>query len=194
QVIQPHDPLRICDFMQQALLNLANALEQPSETPIQGLHILPAEEHELVVHSWNETDAPFPSDRHLHQLFEDQAERDPRAVAMVQGDLSMTYGALNARADQLAGTLIDKGVQPGDNVALLLDRSFELIIAQVAVLKAGAAYVPIDVKAPASRQAYILSDSGAKLLLTDDNTQVHEQIQTPLHRLSIKSDISDGAQ
>jgi len=106
----------------------------------------------------------------------------------------MSYGALNSRADQLASTLIDMGVQPGDNVALLLNRSLELIIAQVAVLKAGAAYVPIDTKAPASRQEYILSDSGAKLLLTDECTQVHEQIQTPLHRLSIKSDHSGAAQ
>ncbi|KAG0075393.1 hypothetical protein BGZ92_002926 [Podila epicladia] len=105
----------------------------------------------------------------------------------------MTYGALNTGAQQLSRTLIDMGVEPGDNVALLRDQSFELIIAQVAVLKAGAAYVPIDIKAPASRLAYILSDSGAKLLLTDDNTQVQEQIQTPLHRLSIKSDLSDSS-
>ncbi|KAI9239022.1 MAG: Non-ribosomal peptide synthetase module [Podila humilis] len=193
QVVQPHDPLRICDYMQQALQSLANALEQPSEIPIHRLHIMPAEEHELIVHSWNETDAPFPSDRYLHELFEGQAERSPSAVAVVQGDLSMTYGALNTRADQLAGTLIDMGVQPGDNVALMLNRSFELIIAQIAILKAGAAYVPIDVKAPASRQAYILSDSGAKLLLIDDSMQVHEQIETPLHRLDIKLDHADGS-
>jgi non-ribosomal peptide synthetase component F len=194
QVVQPHNPSRICEFMQQALQSLACALEPPSEASIQELHILPAEEHELVVRSWNETDAPFPSDRYLHQLFEDQAERAPYAVAVVQGDLSMTYGVLNTRAHQLAGMLIDKGVRPGDNVAILLSRSFELIIAQVAILKAGAAYVPIDVKAPASRQEYILSGSGAKLLLTDDTTHVHENIQTPLLRLSSKSDLSAGTQ
>ncbi|KAF9342507.1 hypothetical protein BGX26_007380, partial [Mortierella sp. AD094] len=80
--------------------------------------------------------------------------------------------------------LVDLGVKPGDRVAILLPRSFELIIVQLAILKVGAAYVPIDAKAPVDRQAYIASDSDAKLLITDESTKVPVEIQSPLFRLS----------
>ena len=137
----------------------------------------------MIVHSWNNTDAPYPSDRCIHQLFEDQVERTPEVIAVVHDDRSMTYRTLNNHALRLAHKLVHLGVEPHDNIAILLPRSFELIIAQLAILKVGAAYVPIDAKAPVDRQAYIASDSGAKLLITDESTKVPVEIQAPLLRL-----------
>ena len=75
------------------------------------------------------------------------------------------------------------GVKSGDRVAILLPRSFELIIVQLAILKVGAAYVPIDAKAPVDRQVYIASDSNSKLLITDESTKAPEEIPAPLLRL-----------
>ncbi|KAG0332623.1 hypothetical protein BG005_005396, partial [Podila minutissima] len=123
------------------------------------------------------TEAPYPSERCIHQLFEDQVAKTPDAIALIDDDRSMTYRALSNRAVRLAQKLIDMGVEPRDNVAMLLRRSFELVIAQLAILKVGAAYVPIDVKAPVDRQVYIAFDSGAKLLITDESTDVPVQIQ-----------------
>ncbi|KAG0195775.1 hypothetical protein BGX28_000642, partial [Mortierella sp. GBA30] len=184
QVVQPYEPSTICGYMQQSLQTLAEALEHCPETPAQTLTIMPAEEQELLIHSWNKTDTPYPSHRCVHQLFEDQTKRTPDAVAVEHDERSLTYRKLNSCAARLAQKLADLGIQRGDHVAILLERSFELIVAQLAILKVGAAYVPIDTKAPVDRQAYILSDSGAKLLLTDESADVRVQTQVPLVRLS----------
>ncbi|KAF9944934.1 hypothetical protein BGZ70_004206, partial [Mortierella alpina] len=172
QVVKPYEPSGMCGYMQQALHKLVDSLEQSPDIPIQALDVMPAEEHELVVRTWNNTDVPYPSDRCVHQLFEDQAKRTPDSVAVLHDDRSMTYQALDNCASQLARKLVGLGVRPGDYVAMLLDRSFELIIAQLAILKVGAAYVPIDTRAPVERQDYIMTDCGAKLLIIDYLSEV----------------------
>ncbi|KAG0200037.1 hypothetical protein BGX28_006796, partial [Mortierella sp. GBA30] len=194
QVVQPYEPSRVCRYMEQALQSLADALEYAPESPVQALAVLPAEEYELVVHSWNKTDAPYPSERCVHQLFEDQMKRTPDAIAVEHDDRSLTYHKLNNRAARLAQRLTDLGVQRGDHVAILLERSFELIVAQLAILKVGAAYVPIDVKAPVDRQVYIVSDSGAKLLITDEIRDVPVEIQVSMLRLSVGQENTEDKQ
>ncbi|KAF9342956.1 hypothetical protein BGX26_006511, partial [Mortierella sp. AD094] len=194
QVLQPYDPSSFCGYMQQALQNLASALENAPKTPVQSLSVLPAEEYDMIVHSWNNTETPYPSDRCIHQLFEEEVRKAPEAIAVVHDDRSMTYGTLNNRANSLARKLVDLGVLPGDNVAILLERSFKLIVAQLAILKVGGAYVPIDAKAPVERQSYIATDSGAKLLITNENMDVPVQIQTPLLRLSGANDNIENEQ
>ncbi|KAF9925706.1 hypothetical protein BGZ67_008488 [Mortierella alpina] len=186
KIVQPYDPSRICGYMQQALYNLAEALDHTPEAAVHSLGILPVEEYNLVVHSWNNTDALYPSDQCVHQLFEDQVEKSPDAVAIVHGDRSFTYCELDSVANHFACQLVDVGVRHGDFVALLLPRSVELVAAELAVLKVGATYVPIDVKAPVDRQAYIASDSAAKLLITNEERHIPDQIQTPVLRLSAK--------
>ncbi|KAF9944683.1 hypothetical protein BGZ70_004435, partial [Mortierella alpina] len=183
QVVQPYDSLSICGYMQQALQSLANALEHSPDAPIQGLKVLPAEEQDLLVHTWNQTGASFPADQCVQHVFESQVIERPEAIAMVHGVQTLTYRELNTRANSLAQRLVEAGVNPGDFVSTLLVRSFNLVTVQLAIIKAGAAYVPIDIKAPADRQAYIASDSGAKLLVTDEHTVVHDSIQIPLLRL-----------
>ncbi|KAF9343964.1 hypothetical protein BGX26_004984 [Mortierella sp. AD094] len=194
QALQSYDPSTICGYMQQALQNLADALEHAPETPTQLIEILPAKERDLVIHGWNKTATPFPGERCIHQLFEDQVRRNPQSVAVEYGSRSMTYRALNNHAVRLAHKLVKSGVSPRDNVAILLNRSFELVIAQLAVLQMGAAYVPVDTKAPADRQAYVMSDCGARLLITDENTDVPVQIQTSLLRFSANEENPEDVQ
>ncbi|KAF9989136.1 hypothetical protein BGZ79_005041, partial [Entomortierella chlamydospora] len=184
QSIQPYDSSTICGYMQHALQNLANALERAPETSIQSVEVLPTEERDLIIHDWNKTDTAYPSDRCIHQIFEDQVKSSPEAIAIVHNDRTLTYRELNCRANWIARQLVDAGIQHGDYVLILLNRSIDLVAAQLAILKVGAAYVPIDTKAPVDRQVYVASDSGAKLLITDEDTDVPVQIQTPLLRVS----------
>ncbi|WP_050946525.1 AMP-binding protein, partial [Xanthomonas sacchari] len=92
-------------------------------------------------------------------LFQAQASRQPQALALECGDQQLSYGALNARANQLAHRLIALGVQPDTRVAICLPRSVEMVVGILAILKAGGAYVPLDPAYPAERLAYMLADA-----------------------------------
>ncbi|KAF9342782.1 hypothetical protein BGX26_006861, partial [Mortierella sp. AD094] len=146
--------------------------------------ILGSSELELLTQKWNMTDRPYPNNTCIHHLFESQVKLSPEAIAIVHGDRKLTYCELNSRANGIAHQLVAADVKPGDFVLILLNRSIDLVAAQIAILKVGAAYVPIDTKAPVDRQAYITSDCGAKLLIADENTDVPVQIKTSLLRLN----------
>ncbi|HEY0511354.1 MAG TPA: AMP-binding protein, partial [Thermoanaerobaculia bacterium] len=104
----------------------------------------------------------------LHQAFERRAAAEPQAVVLVAGEERITCGELDARANRLARFLIERGVGPEVRVAICAERSLEMVVAMYAVLKAGGAYVPVDPAYPEERQANILADSGALLLLTQE--------------------------
>ncbi|MEL5306740.1 amino acid adenylation domain-containing protein [Serratia nevei] len=167
QVRQPIEAQRVCGYMAQALSALAQALEQAPQTPVCELEVMPDEEYALQLCRWNHTAEAYPADTCVHELFEQQARLTPQAIALIQDAQRLSYAQLNARANRLAHRLIERGVQPGDRVAVRLARSIELVCAQLAVIKAGAAYVPIDPQLPAARQAWIADDSGACLMLAD---------------------------
>ncbi|MBH3269114.1 amino acid adenylation domain-containing protein [Serratia ureilytica] len=167
QVRQPIEAQRVCGYMAQALSALAQALEEAPQTPICELDVMPDEEYALQLCSWNHTTEPYPADTCVHELFEQQAQLTPQAVAVIQGARQLSYAQLNARANRLAHRLIERGVQPGDRVAVRLTRSIELVCAQLAIVKAGAAYVPLDPQLPTARQAWIVNDSGACLMLAE---------------------------
>jgi len=101
----------------------------------------------------------------VHELFEEQAAKRPEAVAVVCGEQTLSYAELNARANQLAHYLRELGVKPEERVATLLERSPDLVVAEIAVLKCGAAYVPIDLAYPGERKAFVIADSEAKMVL-----------------------------
>ncbi len=127
--------------------------------------LLPEEERQLVV-GWNQTDAPYPADRCVHELFEAQARETPLAVAVVYGDERLTYAALDDRADALARYLRGLGVGPEVLVGLCVERSVEMVVGVLGVLKAGGAYVPIDPGYPVERIAWMLEDSAVPVVLT----------------------------
>ncbi len=146
---------------------LHDAAARP-EARVSALELLPAEERALVVRTWNDTDGPYPSDRCVHHLFEAQAARVPDAIALVAEDGSLTYAELNARANRLARHLARRGVGPEVRVGLCVERGLEMVVAILGVLKAGGAYVPLDPAYPAERLAFMLADSAASVLLTQD--------------------------
>ena len=103
----------------------------------------------------------------LHGLLTDSAQRRPDAVAVVDGDWSMSYRELDERSNRLAKLLIDRGVEPGDRVGLLMDKSMHAIVGLYGILKTGAAYVSVDAKAPVARSRYIIGNCGIKVLLSE---------------------------
>jgi amino acid adenylation domain-containing protein len=132
---------------------------------ITALPLLTQSERRRVLLEWNDTDREYPSQL-VHEMFEAHAERSPRSVAVVCEDRQLTYGELNRRANQLAWRLRTLGVGAETRVALLMERSVEMVVAILATLKAGGAYVPLDPQYPQERLSFMLADSGADVLLT----------------------------
>jgi amino acid adenylation domain-containing protein len=147
----------------EALLRSAAAYP---EEEIGALDMLGEQERRLLLHDWNATTVEYPSDRLIHNLFEEQAERTPDATALVFEGRTLTYGELNAQANRLARHLRGLGLGHDSRVGVLMERSLEMVVALLAVLKAGAAYVPIDPEYPRERVAFMLEDSAAPVLLT----------------------------
>ncbi len=137
---------------------------------LSALPLLPGKERQQVVHEWNRTDAPYPREQTLHALIEAQVARTPDAVALVTDGGTMTYAELNQRANQLAGYLRGLGAGPGRLVGLSAERSFDLMVGLLGILKSGAAYVPLDPEYPAERLEYMLGDSGAKIVVGQRQT------------------------
>src|SRR5437868_12458913 len=144
---------------------LLRALVESPERPIAELPLLTAAEHQLLM-DWNATSIDYPRQRCLHELIEEQVARTPEAVAVVYEDQSLTFSELDRRANQLAHHLRALGVGPEVRVGVCLERSLELVVALLGVLKAGVAYVPLDPGYPADRLAYMLADAHASVLLS----------------------------
>src|SRR5262249_30196190 len=146
-------------------LLLGAALRDPLQ-PIALLPVLsPPQRHQLLV-EWNGTAAPYPLARGLHEGIEEQVRRTPEAVAVVAEGESLTYRALNTRANRLARRLRRRGVGPETVVAISVERSLALMVGLLAILKAGGAYLPLDPDDPPERRRFLQEDARASLLLT----------------------------
>jgi amino acid adenylation domain-containing protein/non-ribosomal peptide synthase protein (TIGR01720 family) len=146
---------------------LRSIVADPS-CPVGELPILTVAERRQLLVDWNATDEAAPETRCFHQLFEAQVERAPAAVAAEYGGESLTYRELNARANQLAYRLRAIGIGAESLVGLYCGRSLELMVAVLGVLKAGAAYVPLDAAYPRERLSFMLADAQAALILTQE--------------------------
>jgi amino acid adenylation domain-containing protein len=144
---------------------LLRALVADEQRPLTRVSLLSEPERQRLA-TWNATTRPFPADRCVHALFEEQVARTPEAIALVCGEQSVSYGQLNVRANQLAHYLIEQGVGPDVPVAICIERSLEMVVGLLAILKAGGAYVPLDPSYPPMRLRYMLDDSAAALLLS----------------------------
>ncbi|MBO4228597.1 AMP-binding protein, partial [Bradyrhizobium neotropicale] len=142
QVAEPISADRVCGYMQRALEQLSEALEQAPTTPVRELDILPAEERAYLLTELNRTAAPYPERQCIHQLFEAQVQKAPEAVAVVDQDQRVSYRELNAHANRLAQHLIGLGVRPDQPVAICVARSVAMVVGLLAILKAGGAYLP----------------------------------------------------
>ncbi|WP_299005771.1 non-ribosomal peptide synthetase [uncultured Shewanella sp.] len=166
---------RFSGMYQRALMGLL----APSQT-VGDMCILSKEEKHMLLYGWNQTQAPFPRNKTLQQCFEEQVARTPHNIALVYGDEELTYLELNQKANQLAhylrGQYQEKyhtPLKPDTLIALYLDRSFEMVISILAVLKAGAAYVPIAPEYPQKRTVFMLKDINAPFVITQLHYQAH---------------------
>ncbi len=154
-------------FHQRLMTLLNNAIDNP-EKALYELECL-TKKDKAVLNTFNATVVNYPREKCVHKLFEEQAEKNPNKIAVVACDKVLTYRQLNEDANKIAYSLIEKGIKKGDIVAFNLPRRSYLIATMLGILKAGAAYLPMDPDYPKDRKDYILSDSKAKWLITDDN-------------------------
>ena len=140
---------------------LLNAVIAGPDRPLSAAPWLPDAERHRIAEEWNATARPFPGDRGLADLFAEQARRCPDAVAVSDGDTRLSYAVLDLRAERLSARLRALGVTPDAAVAVCLPRGIDLVVALVAVAKAGAAYVPLDPGHPVERRRVLIEDAGA---------------------------------
>ncbi|MFJ3887240.1 non-ribosomal peptide synthetase [Streptomyces rubrogriseus] len=159
------DRATVRDLADRLVRLLAAAVAHPGR-PVGQLEIMDAAERRLVLQEWNDTAAEPPA-ASVTGLFERQARRSPEATAVEFGEVRLSYAELNARANRLARHLVARGAAPGRFVAVALPRSAELVVTLLAVLKSGAAYLPIDPHYPAERVEYMLADAGPALTVTE---------------------------
>ncbi|HVJ46283.1 MAG TPA: amino acid adenylation domain-containing protein, partial [Luteolibacter sp.] len=178
-LVQSDDKLIVeCEYNtdlheRSTILSWLAAYEQLIESVISGpssalgdLEIVGVPDREKLLSEWNATDAPTPTQLSIQQAFEEQVDRKPDAIALRAYGRTFTYASLDGHANALAKFLTEQGVTRETLVGICTERSAEMLVAILAVLKAGGCYVPIDPKYPADRIAYILQDSKAPLLLT----------------------------
>ncbi len=144
---------------------LERIVQNPNQR-LSELALLTEAERQLLLVEWNATATRFPSERRVHQLFEDQVKRTPDAVALVFGDEQLTYQELNIRANRLAHRLQQLGVGPEVMVGLSLQNGLEMIVGLLGILKAGGAYVPLEPAWPPERLALILQETRLPIVLT----------------------------
>jgi amino acid adenylation domain-containing protein len=146
---------------------LLEAVVVNPELRLSQMPLLTSEERKLILYDWNATEADYPRDMCLHQLFEQQVERTPEAVACVFEDHALTYRELNQQANQLANYLRKLGAAPGQRVGIFVERSSRMMIGLLGIQKSGAAYVPVDPAYPAARIATMLEDAAVPVLVTE---------------------------
>ncbi|MEH2059373.1 MAG: non-ribosomal peptide synthase/polyketide synthase [Nostoc sp.] len=142
---------------------VSNPTEQISQLPI----FTATEQHQLLV-EWNDTRVDYPHDKSIHQLFEEQVELTPDAVAVVYENQHLTYGELNSRANQLAHYLRSLGVKADVLVGICVERSLEMVVGLLGILKAGGAYLPLDPEYPQERLSFMLEDTQLSIILTQE--------------------------
>lgn len=183
QVLEVGDVLR-CDFgFDQGLLEgeaierFASAFDGTLKamsrcevtTRIDSLPIMAQADRQRLLHGFNDTTLPRPAGRLLHQDFEDQVRYNGEAIAVECDGATLSYAALNVRANRVAHRLIALGMRPDDRVALCLERGLDMVVALLGVLKAGGAYVPLDPAYPRERLAYMLADSTPRCVLAQSS-------------------------
>lgn len=156
---------RLCEYMQSAVVGIVNALaDQPSQA-MSEIDLLTGDEHRQLT-QWGVNNECYRNLEPVHRLIERQVEARPNATALIFSDEQLSYAELNARSNRLAHYLIHLGIKPETLVGIAVERSTEMVVGLLAILKAGGVYVPLDPESPVERLAHMLEDSGIELLLT----------------------------
>ncbi|WP_125780724.1 non-ribosomal peptide synthetase [Pseudoalteromonas rubra] len=158
---------RIAQYLQVTLTQVLDLLDSQSSTAVQSLCVLDEIERTQQLHSWNDTALDYPRELCIHELFEQQAAATPEQIALRFGEQTLSYGELNARANQLAHYLrAEHNIGPDALVGLCVERSLEMVIGIWGILKAGGAYVPLDPELPPARLSYLVEDANAAVVLS----------------------------
>ena len=176
---------RLIDHLERILKQI---LSRP-DLPLSQIDVLGSEERRYVTSEWNETDAAYPSRLCVQEVFEEQVRSNPGAVAVVSGETRLSYAQLNARANRLARYLLEMGIQEGEYVPILMPRSLQMLICQLAVLKCGAVYVPIDPDLPPERQSFLLEDCTARHVLADPG-RIHGAFKSHLRWIECTDELA----
>lgn len=160
----------ICSIHARFLYIINQVLEN-NDITLNEIEIVTPDEKKKILYDFNNTSADYPRDKTITQLFEEQVEKTPDNIAVVFEDQKLTYRELNERANSLAYYLRDKGIGRNDIVGIMVNRSLEMIVSILGVLKSGACYIPIDPEYPQDRIEYMLNNSNAKILLTFEKLQ-----------------------
>ncbi|RNA61469.1 amino acid adenylation domain-containing protein [Chryseobacterium nematophagum] len=151
---------------------LHDILDHKIDTRISSYELLDKESYQTILHGWNATGLEYDTNVTLHELFERQVEKTPDHIALVYENVKLTYRELNERSNQLAHYLLQNHqIQPDEFIPLCLERSEEMLVAILGVLKSGGAYVPMDPNYPMDRIEHILGDSRARLIIVEENTK-----------------------
>ncbi|WP_175213181.1 non-ribosomal peptide synthetase, partial [Achromobacter aegrifaciens] len=170
-----------CEYMKAALAGMVKALSNGQQQAIGEVELLTDFEQQRL-QRWAENTRHYPAVEPVHRLIEQQARERPHATALVFGRESLSYGELNEQANRVAHRLTRLGVGPEVKVGIAVERSTEMVVGLLAILKAGGAYVPLDPEYPVERLAYMMDDSGIRLLLTQ--RAVRNRLPT-LHGLTV---------
>ena len=163
--VAPAEPTEVCALLLAAVTGLARVLQEAPATPLRQIAVLSDAQHEQIVSGWNDTAAPVPAASGVHELIAARAAATPDAVAVMCAESALTYAGLEQRASRLAQYLRRVGAGTGNVLGLCLPRDAGFVVAALATLKAGAAYLPLDPQHPAGRLAFMLADSRATVLV-----------------------------
>jgi len=155
----------------QHFVRLLEGVVEGAEQKVSELPLMSEEEERRIVAEWNATGVEYEAEGSLHELFEEQVEKTPEAIAVSYEEEQVSYAELNRRANQLGGYLRKMGVGPEVRVGICVERSVELVVGILGVLKAGGAYVPLDPEYPQQRLAFMLEDSQVAVLLTTEELE-----------------------
>ncbi|WP_160647979.1 non-ribosomal peptide synthetase [Chengkuizengella marina] len=175
------------------MMNLINKTLRNGNEFIKDLDLLDREEYQNRIEFFNDTEKEYPRDKTIIDLIEEQAKENPHQTALIMDGEHLNYLELNRKINQLSNFLVKKNIKKNDIVAVIIDHSFELVVSILAIMKIGAAYIPIDPKYPVQRINYMLKDSKTKLLITDKNMKdvVEQDITMVLvhdHNIQLEND------
>ena len=157
------------ELIHPRILHIINQILEKNDILLSDIEIVTPNEKNLILNKFNDTKTEYPKSKTISMLFEEQVNKTPNSIAIAFGDKKLTYKELNEKANSLANYLRNSGIARNDLVGIMVNRSLEMIISILAVLKAGGAYIPIDPTYPKDRIEYMLDSSNAKILLTQNH-------------------------
>ena len=172
--------------MVEYFINILKVVTEDTKVKLKKIEMLTKEEKHKLLYEFNDTYADYPREKTIHELFEEQVERTPDNIAVVFEDKKLTYRELNEKANRIARTLREKGVEADTIVGIMVERSLEMIVGIMGILKAGGAYLPIDPNYPEERIEYMLVDAKVDILVTSNKLMNYVKYNT-----NIVVDISD---